>query len=271
VRPARADIAVPEFPPNVEWINVPFLPVGTLLGRSVPLVWFWDHCSLNSLRALPYLREWHRRYLAAGLRVIGVHSPQFEFGRDRTVVEDVAHRLAIEFAVAPDPDFAIWRLYGNEVWPSLYLWDRRGVLRHYHFGEGAYDETELAIQELLREIDEELTLPEPMPPLRETDRPNALVRVPTPHRYLEEDRSARSVSSGGELAIRYEGAVAAVVLDGRGEVELYVDGELVRVLRLQGPGLYELVDSPRHEEHELRLRFRAEARAYAFSFAPGPA
>ena len=81
--------------------------------------------SLNALRALPYLQEWHRRYENAGLRVIGVHSPQFEFARHPELVADAVHRLGIEFAVALDPDFEIWRLYGNEVWPALYLWDRR--------------------------------------------------------------------------------------------------------------------------------------------------
>jgi hypothetical protein len=271
LRPERQDIALPELPAGVETINAPFLRMSTLLGRNAALIWFWDCCSLNSLRALPYLREWHRRYAEPGLRVIGVHSPQFDFGKRREVVERAVHRHEIAFAVALDPSYEIWRLYGNEVWPALYLGDRRGILRHYHFGEGAYEETERAIHELLREIDGEIELPEPMPPLRETDRTNALVKAPTPHSYFREDRSARPVAAGEGLSIRYQGAAAAAVLDGEGEVELLVDGKPVRTLTLDGPRLYELVESPQHQEHELRLRFRDEARAYAFSFAPGPA
>jgi hypothetical protein len=270
VRPPRADIAIPELPAGVEWLNTPFLRVSTLLGRSVPLVWFWDYCSLNALRSLPYLQEWHRRYGPLGLKAIGVHSPQFDFGRQRSLVEGAVARLGIEFAVALDPAYETWRLYGNEVWPALYLWDRRGVLRYYHFGEGEYDETERAIRELLQEIDHELELPDLMGPLRETDRPGALVQAPTPHTYLEDDRSARPVAAGDELSIAYEAATAAAVLDGQGDVEVALDGEPLHTITLEGPRLYELFDSPKHERHELTLRFRGEARAYAFSFAPGP-
>jgi hypothetical protein len=266
-----ADISAPEFPSETEWINVPYLPMSTLLGRSVTLVWFWDYCSLNALRALPYAQEWHRRYFDHGLRVIGVHSPQFDFGAERELVADAVGRLAIDFAVAMDPAYAIWRLYGTEVWPSLYLWDRRGVLRHHHYGEGAYDESEQAIQELLRELDDPLKLPDPMAPLRSTDRPGTLVRAPTPHRYLEQDRTPRTVAAREELTIAYQGATAAAVLDGNGVVELEVDGRLRRIIRLDGPRLYKLVESGQHEEHELRLRFRDAARAYAFNFAPGAA
>jgi hypothetical protein len=270
VRP-HSDIYVPEFPAGTEWLNVPFVRMGTLLGRNVTLVWFWDCCSLNSLRALPYLREWHARYAKHGLRLIGIHSPQFDFGKQRAVVEQAVRELEIDFAVALDADFETWKLYGNEVWPALYLWDRRGVLSYYHFGEGAYQETERAIGERVSEIDEQFELPEPMSPLRETDRDGTLVLIPTPHQYLEEDRSARSIAAGDELGISYEGAGAVAVLDGEGEVDIELDGEAQRTIVLDGPGLYELVTSPAHERHDLKLRFRANARAYAFSFPPGPA
>ena len=271
VKPPRLDIPMPELPEGVKWINVPYLGMRTLLGRSVPLVWFWDYCSLNSLRALPYLQEWHHRYERHGLKVIGVHSPQFPFGREPDLVEGAVHSLGVEFPVALDADYEVWKAYGNEVWPALYLWDRKGVLRHYHFAEGAYEETERAIQELLQEIDPDAQMPEPMAPLRRTDRPGTLVQIPTPHRYLEEDRSGREMEPGEDISVRYRGATAAAVLDGAGRVDVEVDGELRRIMRLSGPRLYKLVESGMHEEHEVRLRFRDAARAYAFSFAPGPA
>jgi AhpC/TSA family len=271
VRPPQLDIAIPEFPPDLEWINARIVRLGTLLGRHVVLVWFWDYSSLNSLRALPYIQEWDRRYADRGLRVFGVHSPQFDFGARRDLVEAAVERLGIEFAVAPDSDYAVWKAYGNEVWPALYLWDRRGVLRYYHFAEGAYEETERAIQELLLEIDDELELPEPVSPVRETDAAGALVHPPTAHTYLEPDRTGRAVEEGERLTIRYAGAAAAAVLDGRGDVEVLVDDERVRTLSLDGPRLYELVAHAGHSEHDLALVFNAPAAAYAFSFAPGVA
>jgi AhpC/TSA family len=271
VRPPRLDITTPEFPPNLEWLNARFVRVGTLLGRHALAVWFWDYSSLNSLRALPYLREWHRRYGDSGLRVLGVHSPQFEFGNDHEHVARAVERLEIEFPVALDSSYEVWRAYGNEVWPALYLWDRKGVLRYYHFAEGAYEESEGAIHELLLEIDEERELPDFLAPLRETDRPGALVEPPTPHTYLEEDRSGRAVDQGEELSIRYAGAEAAAVLDGHGVVDVLIDEQPVRRLELDGPRLYELYETPGQEEHVLTLRFEAPAKAYMFSFAPGPA
>lgn len=269
VRPGEEEITIREFPPELEWINTSIVRVGTLLGRHAVLVWFWDYTSLNSLRALPYLQEWDRRYRDHGLSVFGVHSPQFDFGRERANVEAAVKRLAVDFPVAPDPDYEVWRQYGNEVWPALYLWDRRGVLRWYHFAEGAYGETERVIQELVGEIDEELVPSPAMAPLRDTDAPDALVRPPTPHTYLEPDRSARAVGAGERLRIAYAGASAAAVLDGSGEVDVMVDGQPVRSLTLDGPRLYDLFDHGAHAEHELELIFRAPARAYAFSFAPG--
>ena len=265
------EITVPDFPDETTWINAPFVRVGTLLGRNAPLIWFWDIGSLNSMRTLPYLLEWHRRYAGLGLRVIGVHSPQFDFGHDTATVERAVERLAIPFPVASDSDYAIWRQYGNEVWPALYQWDRRGVLRYYHFGEGVYGDTEAAIGEVLREIDDTVQLPETMRPLRATDAPGALVKPPTPHTYLNDDRSPRAIAPGEALRTRYAAAGAAVVLDGTGEVEVLLDDDRVRTLTLDGPRLYDLVDTGRHEEHELALVFEDAARAYAFSFVPGPA
>jgi len=267
----EAEIFAPEFPPDTVWINAAFMRMGTLLGRNAALVWFWDYTNLNSIRALPYLREWHNRYAPIGLKVIGVHSPQFEFGKDQANVENAVTRLDVRFPIASDADYAIWRLYGTEVWPSLYLWDRRGTLRHHHFAEGAYRETELAIQDVLHEIDAEADLPEPMPPLRPTDAPGALVEPPTRHQYLEPDRSGRAISAGEQLTVRYAGAAAAAVLDGSCGVEVLLNGEWINSFELDGPGLYELVDTGHHQQHELTLVFEAPAVAYAFSFAPGPA
>jgi len=185
--------------------------------------------------------------------------------------EEAAARLEVPFPIAADSDYAIWRLYGAEVWPSLYLWDRTGSLRHHHFAEGGYRETELAIQMALREIDADVDLPEPMPPLRPTDVPGALVEPPTPHRYLEPDRSGRAIQAGEQLSVRYAGAGAAAVLDGHCGVEVLLNGEWINTFELDGPRLYEILDMNHHQRHELTLVFDAPATAYAFSFSAGPA
>src|SRR3712207_5364470 len=124
-----------------------------LMGRHAALVEFWDFARVNSVRTIPYLSGWHERYAEAGLRVIGVHSPGYSFGRDGEVVRRAVERLGLEYPIVLDPDLEIWRLYGNRGWPGRYLFDRRGALRFVHYGEGEYAETERAIQEVLLEID----------------------------------------------------------------------------------------------------------------------
>src|SRR4051794_31727265 len=133
----------------MEWLNVAFLRMDRLIGSHAVLVEFWDFARVNSLRTLPYLRAWHERYAESGLRVIGVHSPGFAPSRDSDAVRAAVARLGIEHPVLLDPELQTWQLYDNKGWPARYLWDQDGLLAEYHYGEGAYDETERAIQELL--------------------------------------------------------------------------------------------------------------------------
>ncbi len=186
--PAGEDIAAPEFPPRLEWLNTPFQRMDRLLGRHVTLVEFWDFARVNSIRTLPYLQGWHARYADAGLQVIGVHSPGYSFGRERDVVERAVAKLEIDYPVALDPEFEVWRLYGNRGWPGRYLFDRRGILRWIHYGEGEYVDTEEAIQEALRELDPELESPEPLEPLRPEDEPGAQLEPQTADIALPRDR-----------------------------------------------------------------------------------
>src|SRR5947209_15451826 len=141
-----------------------------LIGSHAVLIEFWDFARVNSVRTIPYLKAWHERYSEHGLRVIGVHSPGYSFGRDPDTVRRAVARLELDYAVVLDPALEIWRLYGNRGWPGRYLFDRRSRLRYLHYGEGDYDGTELAIQELLREI-EDFAAPEPLAPLRPEDAP----------------------------------------------------------------------------------------------------
>src|ERR687895_539387 len=141
-------MTAPEFPPRLDWLGVAFLRMDKQIGRHAVLVEFWDHARINSLRTLPYMRAWHERYSELGLRVIGVHSPGYSFGRDPQLAAEAVDRLEVPYAVVLDPGFAVWRLYGNRGWPGRYLFDRRGKLRYVHYGEGDYLDCELAIQEL---------------------------------------------------------------------------------------------------------------------------
>jgi hypothetical protein len=213
-------------------------------GRPV-LVEFWDFCRPNSLRTLPYVRAWHERYAADGLRVISLHSPGFEASRPEDAVRAAVARLRIEHPVCIDSDLLVWGLYDNEGWPARYLFDQRSRLHEYHFGEGGYAETELAIQELLG-VDRAL-----VPPLRPEDEPSARIVVPTP-------------DQPGAYSGPYVAGTAWAVLDGRGEVR--ANGRPVAV---EHPGAYVLAEHPVSTEGVLDLEVGAGVECLAVCFTPG--
>jgi thiol-disulfide isomerase/thioredoxin len=130
------------------WLDSEPLTAEGLRGRVV-LVDFWTYSCVNWLRTLPYLRAWDERYRDRGLVVVGVHAPEFGFEHDLDNVRRAASELGVGYPVVIDNDFAIWRSFENHYWPAVYLVDRDGRVRFRHFGEGAYEETEQAIQRLL--------------------------------------------------------------------------------------------------------------------------
>jgi thiol-disulfide isomerase/thioredoxin len=130
------------------WLNSEPLTADALRGRVV-LVDFWTYSCVNWLRTLPYVRAWHERYRDHGLVVVGAHAPEFGFEHDLDNVRRAARELGVGHPVVIDNDFAIWRSFDNHHWPAVYLVDRDGRVRFHHFGEGAYEETERAIQQLL--------------------------------------------------------------------------------------------------------------------------
>lgn len=133
-----------------QWLNAPPLTQRSLRGKVV-LVDFWTYSCINCLRTLPYLKAWDEKYRAQGLVIIGVHAPEFAFEKIQTNVEKAILELGIRYPVAMDNDYAIWNAYQNQYWPAHYLIDAHGRIRHQHFGEGAYAETEQMIQTLLKE------------------------------------------------------------------------------------------------------------------------
>jgi cytochrome c biogenesis protein CcdA/thiol-disulfide isomerase/thioredoxin len=134
----------------VQWLNSPPLDAQALKGKVV-LVDFWTHSCINCLRTLPYVKAWAEKYRDQGLVVIGVHAPEFAFERDVGNVTKAMKELGINYPVAIDNDYRIWRAFNNEYWPAHYFADAQGRIRYHHFGEGDYAESERVIQQLLRE------------------------------------------------------------------------------------------------------------------------
>jgi thiol-disulfide isomerase/thioredoxin len=130
------------------WLNSPPLDPAALHGRSV-LVDFWTLTCINWLRTQPYIRSWARAYRDDGLVVIGVHTPEFSFEHDIDLVRQATRERAIDYPVAVDNDYRVWRAFDNHYWPALYFVDRDGAIRDHHFGEGRYEQSERLIQRLL--------------------------------------------------------------------------------------------------------------------------
>jgi cytochrome c biogenesis protein CcdA/thiol-disulfide isomerase/thioredoxin len=144
------DGPMPELSGAVGWINSPPLATKSLRGKVV-MIDFWTYSCINCLRALPYVEGWAAKYKDAGLVVIGVHTPEFAFEKERSNVEKAVRDLKITYPVAIDSDYKIWEAFNNQYWPAHYFIDGKGRIRAHHFGEGGYDESERVIQELLKE------------------------------------------------------------------------------------------------------------------------
>jgi cytochrome c biogenesis protein CcdA/thiol-disulfide isomerase/thioredoxin len=141
---------VPPFDGAVQWLNSPPLTATGLKGKVV-LVDFWTYSCINCLRAIPYVEAWAQKYKDQGLVVIGVHAPEFAFEKNVDNVKKAIADLGITYPVAIDNNYAIWRAFDNEYWPAHYFIDAQGQVRHHHFGEGDYDQSERVIQQLLAE------------------------------------------------------------------------------------------------------------------------
>jgi cytochrome c biogenesis protein CcdA/thiol-disulfide isomerase/thioredoxin len=306
----RSDLPVlgkaPEIVGTQRWFNTPAsrpLSLSSLRGEVV-LIDFWTYSCINCLRTLPYLRAWDERYRADGLRVIGVHSPEFPFERDAANVEDAIQRNDLDYAVAQDNEFATWNAYGNRFWPAKYLIDAEGNVRFTHFGEGAYEETESAIRELLAEAGSDrlggmakartesanpAATPESYLGAARADRFVNGPIVPGRHVFelpegAPELLSADHLAYEGEwhirgshtvagrdarLHLRFRGRKVFLVLgtpDGPRDVEVLLDGGYRRTIEVSGHRLHELISLPRNGSHLMTLRMQPGTQAYAFTF-----
>ena len=286
----------PDFQGVAAWINSEPLTLGGLRGRVV-LIDFWTYSCINCLRTFPYIREWDDRYRAAGLTIVGVHSPEFAFERVESNVRENAKELKLRYPIALDNDFGTWRAWSNQYWPAKYLIDRDGHVRYYHFGEGEYAETEEAIRTLLAE--RSTAVPEASG--LEDKSPRGLV---TPESYLGYERLARYygppvlnnaertyafpprladnalafsgrwrfereravAGRGARLRLDYRARNVFLVLTGKGSVRVLLDGKPERTVRVSRDRLYTLVEREEIGDHVLELAFSPGVAGYAFTF-----
>lgn len=230
MRVTDPDIVVPDLPPDLAWINFEPEEIDDLLRVGPVLIEFWDFARINSLRTLPYMEEWSRRYASAGATILGVHSSGFSFGNDEAVVRAAIERLGVTHPVMIDPDFLLWRKFENRGWPARYVFGRGGQLKYVHYGEGDYDECELTIQELLRELDHDVDLPELMAPLRPEDAPGAQMAAQTADLQLPDGAERLKVKgtwgsaedyiesekAGNKVSAKCDAGSAWAVLSGEG-------------------------------------------------------
>jgi thiol-disulfide isomerase/thioredoxin len=290
----------PDFQRISHWLNTPGDRALTMKGLrgKVVLIDFWTYSCINCLRTLPHVTAWYDRYRASGLVVVGVHTPEFVFEHDLSNVRGAAKRLGVTYPVALDDGFGTWNAYGNQYWPAEYLIDRNGHVRHAHFGEGEYPQTEALIRRLLAEkpgtaLPAAVRKPDQTP--HELVTPESYLGYQRLDRYaglpVREDKSAEYAfpkllaqnelayagrwtvgpqrivaESNARLRLHFQAMHVYLVLGGHGRVEKLVDGRPVGPVAVNGDRLYTLLSFPKAVDGTLELRFSPGLSAYAFTF-----
>jgi cytochrome c biogenesis protein CcdA/thiol-disulfide isomerase/thioredoxin len=300
-RPVRVALndygRAPDFTKISAWINTAPLDLKALRGKVV-LIDFWTYSCINCLRTLPYLKDWDARYRSKGLVIVGVHTPEFDFEHDLGNVREAVDRLGVRYPVALDNDYGTWNAYSNQYWPAEYLVDQSGHVRHIHFGEGEYEQTERLIRLLLR-AGGASRLPVPTDDIDRTpqgvrtpetylgyfrldrfDSDKLVVQRPYDYRLptaLPRDHwayggrwtveSERAVSGdGARLQLHFYARKVHLVLGGDGVVAVALDGRSRGIVHVNGPRLYTLLSQRRPRDGKLDLFFTPGVKAYAFTF-----
>lgn len=190
---------LPSLSGAVEWLNSAPLTAEELRGKVV-LVDFWTYSCINCLRTLPYVRAWAEKYKDQGLVVIGMHAPEFAFEKNINNVKKATADLKIGYPVAIDNDYKIWRAFNNQYWPAHYFIDAKGRIRHHHFGEGNYDESERVIQQLLAEAGKASTAAG-LVAIKASGAEMApdMDKVKSPETYVGYERAENFISPGGAV------------------------------------------------------------------------
>ncbi|MEO8467711.1 MAG: cytochrome c biogenesis protein DipZ [Gammaproteobacteria bacterium] len=181
-----------------QWLNSEPLTREGLRGKVV-LIDFWTYSCINCIRALPYVEAWYEKYRDQGLVVIGVHAPEFAFEKDVKNVQRAIRDFGLKYPVAIDNDYALWRAFANEYWPAHYFVDAKGNIRHTHFGEGAYDESERVIQQLLDEAGGAVTTDLVAPAAEGAAMASDQLAVLSPETYVGHERAEHFASPGGQV------------------------------------------------------------------------
>jgi thiol-disulfide isomerase/thioredoxin len=181
------------------WLNSPPMSASALRGKVI-LVHFWTYTCINWLRTQSYLRAWAEKYKDKGLVVIGVHTPEFRFEKNLDNVRRETKALRVDYPVAVDSEYVIWRAFDNHYWPAQYFIDAQGRVRHTHFGEGSYDQSEMVIQRLLMEagadgIGDGLVTVEP----RGFEVAADWATLKSPENYVGYERTEGFASAGGAV------------------------------------------------------------------------
>lgn len=231
MRVTNREIIVPDLPHDLTWINFEPEEIDSLLRVGPVLIEFWDFARVNSLRTMPYMEQWSRLYAGQGATVLGVHSSGFSFGNDEQTVRAAIKRLGIERPIMLDPEFRLWRNFGNRGWPARYIFAAHGALTYFHYGEGDYAEGELSLQEALRAFDPEAELPEGlMAPVRPEDAPGVEMQAQTADITLPDDAGRlkikgswakgedhiESAAAGDKVSAKCDAGSAWAVLSGEG-------------------------------------------------------
>ncbi len=282
----------PNFYADGSWFNSPPLSIASLRGKVV-LVDFWTYSCINCLRTLPHLKAWYAAYHNDGLQIVGVHTPEFAFEHVSSNVAAAVKRLGIPYPVVQDNRYRTWDAYSNQYWPAEYLIDRTGGVRHVHFGEGSYGETEDAIRTLLGvsggmthvadSTPTEFTTPESYLGYNRLDRyagsPIAKGRFASytlPRRLPQNDlayggrwlvEGERIVAGpGARLRLHFRAKNIYLVLGGRGRVDVSIAGKAAPSVTVDSYRLYTLRSSNELAGALLDLRFTPGVQAYAFTF-----
>ncbi|MDO8536667.1 MAG: redoxin domain-containing protein [bacterium] len=289
----------PEFPQNLRWFNLPATQVGPasspplvmkeLRGHKVVLIDFWTYSCVNCIRTLPHLKAWQEKYSSAGLVIIGVHTPEFEFEKEVSRVQSAIKNLGISYPVVMDSDYQIWSLYDNSYWPRKFLINKDGQIVYDHAGEGGYRETELAIQAALLELNPKLKIGE----VTGEEGLGAVCYPITPETYLGSmrGRPGKTWQVKGEwkthpefiehegktenfedyLALHFEAAEVNLVMEAKTErpvkIRLELGGKFLNDLEVQEPKMYNLLSGKEHARNELKIFVKdGGIRMYAFTF-----
>ncbi|WP_312704390.1 redoxin family protein, partial [Stenotrophomonas lactitubi] len=200
--PLPVEGTLPSLSGATGWLNSPPLSAEQLRGKVV-LIDFWTYSCINCLRAMPFVHEWAQRYRDHGLVVVGVHTPEFAFERDPRNVMKAVQQLKVEYPVALDNQYSIWRAFNNRYWPAHYFIDAQGNIRGHQFGEGNYAHSEQVIRRLLVEAGQ-TDLPPPADPaaadLQGVATQADMGNLRSPETYLGHARAEQFASPGGQRA-----------------------------------------------------------------------